>query len=205
MRDIGHSVDIIDDGVDGDAFLQTDSADVAIIDLNLPRMNGIEIIRAMRIRNDQTPVLILTARSDTRDRVAGLDAGADDYLTKPFQMEELLARVRALGRRKGILSHVIEEIGSLKFDRSARSIAGKNGQIDLPRRELGLFELLLDNRGRVASKSSLYGQLYGTGADIDPNALELLVSRLRRKLETTGVIIRTVRGLGYMLDTESGH
>jgi two-component system, OmpR family, response regulator len=162
-------------------------------------MNGIELTRALRARADATPVLMLTARGETRDRVTGLDAGADDYLVKPFAMAELVARVRALGRRGASLVPRVERLGQLEFDRGARTVSASGRPIELPRRELALFEVLLDNAGRVVSKERIGLTLYGTGSEIEPNAVELLVSRLRRKLAGTGVEIRTARGLGYLL------
>lgn len=200
LRDQGHAVNWLSDGLQGQEFLAAEGADIAIIDVNLPGMNGFDIVRAMRARGDTTPVLMLTARGETRDRVTGLDAGADDYLTKPFEMAELSARVRALGRRRAPLLPAKETIGALTFERASGRLEGPGGVINLPRRELTLFELLLDQCGRLASKDRIAEHLYGTGAEIDFNAIELLVSRLRRKLEGTGVTIRTARGLGYMLD-----
>jgi two-component system, OmpR family, response regulator len=200
LRDLGHAVDWIPNGLDGDSFLASNGADIAIIDLNLPGMNGIELMRALRARADATPVLMLTARGETADRVAGLDAGADDYLVKPFAMAELVARVRALGRRGAGLLPEVERLGRLEFDRGARRLTASGRPIELPRRELALFEALLDNAGRVVSKERIGERLYGTGSEIEPNAVELLVSRLRRKLAGSGVEIRTARGLGYMLD-----
>jgi two-component system OmpR family response regulator len=200
LRDLGHAVDWLADGIEGDAFLATQGGDLAIVDINLPGMSGVEMVRALRRRRDSMPVIMLTARSETADRVGGLDAGADDYLVKPFAMAELAARVRALARRRGQLALEVEEIGDLRFERTTRRLTGPDGLIDLPRRELALFELLLDCAGRVVPKDSIGEALYGTGSEIEPNAIELLVSRLRRKLGGSGVEIRTARGLGYMLD-----
>jgi two-component system, OmpR family, response regulator len=205
LRDLGHAVDCIPNGLEGASFLSAGhGADLAIIDLNLPGMNGIEIIRAMRARGDATPVLMLTARGETADRVAGLDAGADDYVVKPFVMAELVARLRALRRRSPGLAPQVERLGQLEFDRAARRLVAAGRPIELPRRELALFEVLLDNAGRVVPKDRIGERLYGTGSEIEPNAVELLVSRLRRKLAGCGVEIRTARGLGYMLDAGGG-
>lgn len=200
LRDAGHAVDWLDDGAAADTFLRTAGADLAILDVNLPGRSGLEIVRAMRARRDATPVLMLTARGETADRVRGLDAGADDYLTKPFAMDELLARIRALARRRGTLAATIETVGRLRYDRSGHVLSGDAGAIGLTRRECALFEALLDHMGRVVAKEALADTLYGTGAEVDANAVELLVSRLRRKLGGAGVEIRTARGLGYMLD-----
>ncbi|MEM7042352.1 MAG: response regulator transcription factor [Pseudomonadota bacterium] len=200
LEDVGHAVDRLADGATGDDFLASSGADLAIIDVNLPGMSGFDVVRALRRRSDPMPVLLLTARGDTADRVTGLDAGADDYLVKPFAMAELLARIRALSRRRGDLEPDVVTLGSLRFDRQARRLYGTFGDIRLPRREMALFEFLLDHLGRIVSKEAIVEALYGTGADIEANAVELLVSRLRRKLAPVDVSIRTARGLGYMLD-----
>ena len=189
LSDAGHSVDWLSDGESGNDFLSTSGADLAIVDINLPGMNGFDVVRAMRRRGDATPVLMLTARGETKDCVTGLDAGADDYLIKPFDMAELLARIRALARRRAELRPKEITVGSARFDTQARRLTGPDGTIPLMRREMSLFEFLLDHRGRIASKDAIAEALYGTGADVELNAVELLVSRLRRKLAATGVEI----------------
>ncbi len=201
LSDLGHSVDWLQDGPSGDDFLSTSGADLAIVDINLPGMNGFEIVRTMRRRGDSTPVLMLTARGETEDCVTGLDAGADDYLIKPFAMAELLARIRALGRRRAEIRPNEITVGETRFDAKARRLIGPGGEILLNRREMSLFEFLLNHRGRIASKDAIADALYGMGADVELNAIELLVSRLRRKLVNASVEIRTARGLGYMLDS----
>ena len=200
LTDMGHAVDHLDDGLDADVFLARHTADVAIIDINLPRLTGIEIIRRLRARGDTLPVLVLTARGKTSERVEGLDAGADDYLVKPFDMAELVARLRALARRRPQVAPQQEPVGQLLYDRVQRAVLSGGRNLDLPRRELALFELLLEHRGRLIDKDRISDALYGTGTAVEPNAIELLVSRLRRKLDGSGVTIRTARGLGYMLD-----
>lgn len=202
LKDQGHAVDHLEDGQDADAFLAHHSADVAVIDINLPRLSGIEIVRRLRGRGDTLPVLILTARGKTSERVAGLDAGADDYLVKPFDMDELVARLRALARRRPQVAPDRETVGQLVYDRAHRTVALAGKPIELPRRELALFELLLDHRGRLIEKDRIADALYGTGAPVEANAVELLISRLRRKIDGSGVTIRTARGLGYMLDAD---
>lgn len=200
LKDQGHAVDHLEDGLDGDAFLARHSADVVIIDINLPRLSGLEIIRRLRARGDTTPALILTAKGKTSERVEGLDAGADDYLVKPFDMAELIARLRALARRRPQVAPAKEPIGHLHYDRDQRALMHGEAKLDLPRRELALFELLLENRGRLIEKDRIADALYGTGTAVEGNAVELLVSRLRRKIDGLGITIRTARGLGYMLD-----
>ena len=203
LRDYGHAVDWLTSGEEAADFMRVHGADLAIIDVNLPDITGFSVVRALRARGDATPVLMLTARGATEDRVAGLDAGADDYLVKPFEMAELLARIRALDRRRPELRAAAERLGALTYDRAARRLDGADGPIDLHRRELALFECLLERKGRVVSKESLIERIYGMGAAVEANAVEIAVSRLRRKLTGSGVVIRTVRGLGYMLGQDA--
>lgn len=200
LKDLGHAVDHLEDGLEADAFLSQEEADVAIVDVNLPRLSGIEIVRRQRARGNGIPVLILTARGKTSERVEGLEVGADDYLVKPFDMAELVARLRALARRRPQVAPSQESVGRLVYDRVQRVLLSEGGNLDLPRRELALFELLLEHRGRLIEKERISDALYGSGTSVEPNAIELLVSRLRRKLDGSGVAIRTARGLGYMLD-----
>lgn len=200
LKDLGHAVDHLEDGLEADAFLSQEEADVAIVDVNLPRLSGIEIVRRQRARGNGIPVLILTARGKTSERVEGLEVGADDYLVKPFDMAELVARLRALARRRPQVAPSQETVGRLVYDRVQRVLVSEGRNLDLPRRELALFELLLEHRGRLIEKERISDALYGSGTSVEPNAIELLVSRLRRKLDGSGVAIRTARGLGYMLD-----
>lgn len=199
LGDAGHAVDHLADGTEAAEFLAREGADAVVLDINLPGQSGLDILRQMRARRDPTPVLLLTARSDTADRVAGLDAGADDYLVKPFAMEELLARLRALLRRRGAEISTTERIGPLTFDRTARALSLEGKPLDLPRKELAALECLLDRRGRLTPKSLLLDHLYGVGADVEESAIEVHISRLRKRLRAHGVEIRTARGLGYML------
>ncbi|MEM6985963.1 MAG: response regulator transcription factor [Pseudomonadota bacterium] len=200
LRDRGHAVDVMHNGADADAYLANEGADLVVLDINLPGASGLDVLRAMRARGDSAPVIVLTARSLTEDRVAGLDSGADDYLVKPFEMDELEARIRALSRRKNLEYAAVEEIGDLAFDRAARVLSAGGVALDLRRRELAVFECLIDNRGRIVPRNRLLDQVYGVGADVEENAIEPHVSRLRRRLQGHGVAIKTVRGLGYLLD-----
>lgn len=200
LRDRGHAVDVLHDGDDGDAFLAQDGADLVVLDINLPGRSGLEILQAMRQREDGTPVILLTARSEISDRVTGLDLGADDYLVKPFEMDELDARIRALSRRKNLDYGAKETIGGLEFDRTARQVTAEGATLDIPRRELSVLECLLERRGRIVSKSHLTESVYGVGADVDDTAIEPHVSRLRKRLAPFGVSIKTARGLGYVLE-----
>jgi two-component system OmpR family response regulator len=200
LEDQGHAVNWLADGHDADAFLQRENSDIIVMDVNLPGFSGFELVGRLRGRGDSTPVILLTARGEMTDRVAGLDVGADDYLVKPFDMSELMARIRALSRRRGQLQQDKDRIGQLTLDRAAGQLVGQAGTIALSRREMALFILLADMTGRIASKAYIAENLYGVGSEIEPNAIELLMSRLRRKVGNNGVTFRTVRGLGYVLE-----
>ncbi|MCI4666216.1 MAG: response regulator transcription factor [Neomegalonema sp.] len=203
LRDRGYAVDLLSDGLEAEEFLCESGADLAIMDVNLPGQSGFELLRNIRRCGATWPILMLTARGETADRIAGLDAGADDYLVKPFEMSELLARVRALGRRRGGQTALQEKVGPLKFDRAGRRLYSPDGPLELSRREISLFAALSERSGRIVSKNELADAVYGVGAEVEENAVELLVSRLRRKLRAVGVEIRTARGLGYLLDAEA--
>ena len=199
LRDAGHAVDLLHDGNQADVFLRANSSDVIILDINLPGMNGIDLLKLLRARNDQRPVILLTARSNTNERVAGLDAGADDYLVKPFEMAELLARVRALSRRRAREPIYTQRIGSVELNVTARQVTADGQPLNLPRRELALFEVLLNARGRSMTKASILDALYGTGEDVDEKVVEVYVSRLRKRLEPYNVGISMQRGIGYSI------
>lgn len=200
LRDLGHAVDVLHDGDEADAFLACEGADLVVLDINLPGKSGLDVLRNLRTRGKGTPVILLTARGETEDRVTGLDAGADDYLVKPFEMDELAARIRALTRRKALEYGAEEKIGSLVFDRSARRLSHQGEPLELPRRELAVFECLMDRRDRLVSKAQLTDHVYGIGADVEDSAVEPHISRLRKRLAAHGVLIKTARGLGYMLE-----
>ncbi|MCB1357596.1 MAG: response regulator transcription factor [Maritimibacter sp.] len=204
LRDRGHAVDVLHDGQDADRFLSREGADLVVLDINLPGLDGLGVLKALRARGDGTPVILLTARSETADRVDGLDSGADDYLVKPFEMDELEARIRALSRRKNLDYGVRDVIGGLEFDRSSRQVSASGAPLDIPRREVAVLECLLERRGRIVSKAQLTDHVYGVGAEVDDTAIEPHVSRLRRRLAEHGVAIKTARGLGYMLEATGG-
>ncbi|WP_298496151.1 response regulator transcription factor [uncultured Maritimibacter sp.] len=203
LRDRGHAVDLLHDGTQADEFLSQEGADLVVLDLNLPGMDGIDVLRALRRRGDGTPVILLTARSETAQRVAGLDAGADDYLTKPFEMDELEARLRAMARRKNLEFAERETLGALVFDRGARQLLKDDKPLDIPRKEISTLECLLERRGRIVSKAQLIAHVYGVGSDAEESAVEPHVSRLRKRLEPLGLRIKTARGLGYMLEIDT--
>ncbi len=203
LRERGHSVDVLHDGDAADTFLRQEGADLVVLDLNLPGRDGLEVLRALRRRGDGTPVILLTARSETAERVKGLDAGADDYLTKPFEIDELEARLRAMARRKDLQFTARDTLGPLVFDRTSRQLMQDDKPLKLPRKEVATLECLLERRGRIVSKAQLITHVYGTGTDQDESAIEPHVSRLRKRLEPFGVKIKTARGLGYMLEVTS--
>ena len=192
-------MDWASNGLDADAALLTVAYDLLILDLGLPRLSGMEVLKRLRARNSSLPVLILTALDGSGDRVKGLDLGADDYMAKPFDLAELEARVRALCRRSAGTAPTIQ-CGALVYDQVGR-VAQIDGQaLDLSAREIGLLEVLLTRMGRLVSKDQLVDKLCGWGEEVSHNAIEVYVHRLRKKLEAGGVKIATVRGLGYCLE-----
>ncbi|SHH30088.1 response regulator transcription factor [Marivita hallyeonensis] len=203
LQDAGHAVDMLDDGLQASDFLRDEPADLVILDINLPGMDGLDVLRGMRDRGDTRPVLLLTARSDTVDRVRGLDAGADDYLVKPFEMAELEARVRALSRRSPQPFRKELTFGRLTLDLDARQVLVDGAPLSLPRREVSLLEALITAEGRTVPKAQLLEHTYGTGSDIEEAAIEAHLSRLRKRLKPYGVRINVQRGLGYAIAPEA--
>ncbi|TAK74336.1 MAG: response regulator transcription factor [Gammaproteobacteria bacterium] len=195
----GYTVDWVKDGTLADQALKTEKFDLVVLDLGLPKLPGITVLQNMRERGDTTPVLILTARESIEDRVLGLDSGADDYLTKPFDLHELLARLRALQRRfAGARAAPILVHGEISLDPASHVVLYKNEPINLSRREFALLHVLLENAGRVLSREHLTQSLYGWGEEVDSNALEVHVHNLRKRFGQD--FIRTVRGIGYTIE-----
>ena len=197
LRDHDFVVDMASDGEVGLHYAREYDYAAAIVDLGLPKLGGIELIETLRRENIRTPVLILTARSHWQDKVAGLEAGADDYLAKPFALEELLARVKALMRRSaGYASSVIEH-GAFRLDLSRKELRVEGARVELTAYEYRLLEHLALNPSRVVSKAELTEHLYEQDFDRDSNVIEVFVARLRRKLGPSARFIHTVRGQGY--------
>lgn len=203
LQDLGHAVDILGDGDSAEGHLRHDRSDLVILDIHLPGRDGLSILKALRARGDDRPVLILTAQSETVDRVRGLDAGADDYLVKPFEMDELEARIRALARRGPRPIRRVLSLGAVALDCDARQVEAGGAPLAMPRREVSLLEVLLGAQGRTVSKTDLLDHLYGTGADVEEGTVEVHVSRLRKRLKPHGLEIRVQRGIGYSLSLVS--
>lgn len=195
---VGYTVDWTKNGLAADQALQNETFDLVILDLTLPKIDGISLLQKMRARGNTTPVLILTARESIEERVKGLDSGADDYLTKPFDLDEVCARLRALQRR--FASRALPQIihGNLTLDPASHLVTLNDENITLPRREFALLHILLENEGRVLSREHLTQSLYGWGEEVDSNALEVHIHNLRKKFGQE--FIRTIRGIGYMIE-----
>lgn len=200
LRDQGMAVDVAHDGLAAAARLDLNSYDVVVLDRDLPGIHGDTLCQMITERDDRAMVLMLTAAGSPGDRVSGLTLGADDYLAKPFDLAELEARVRALTRRGMAGSPTLLHHGALKYDQIGRSASLNGAPLDLSARELSLLEVFLQRAGRLVSKDQLVSHLCEWGEEVSPNAIEVYVHRLRKKLEPGGVRIVTVRGIGYSLE-----
>lgn len=201
LKKEGHSVDWVRDGARALDFARSESFDAVVLDLMLPERDGISVISELRKSGNDVPVLVVTARSEIDDRVGLLDMGADDYLVKPFDLRELEARLRALMRRPAGHTTSILSVGDIALDLAAHTVQVAGEPVELGRREFRLLEILLSRCGQVVSKDRLMQQLFSIDEDVAVNALELYVSRLRRKIERSTVAIATVRGIGYLART----
>jgi two-component system OmpR family response regulator len=200
LRASGAAVDHVASGSEADAALMANEFDLLILDLGLPRLHGFDVLRKLRGRGSNMPVLILTAADAVEERVKGLDYGADDYMAKPFSLQELEARVRALTRRgMGGTTSTIKH-GPLVYDQAGRVATIDGKMIELSARELGLLEVLLQRAGRLVSKDQLVERLCEWGEEVSNNAIEVYIHRLRKKIEKGPIRIATVRGLGYCLE-----
>ena len=210
LGDAGHRIDVATNVEDADHLWRVQPFDAVLLDLNLPASgsatsglaSGLAALRQARGRGDRTPVLVLTARDRTEERIAGLDAGADDYLGKPFDLAEVEARLRALVRRAQGTEDIVT-LGRLKLDRKARRFSDGTTPLDLPAREFEVLWELMSPPGRAVSKRTLSDKLSGFDEALGDNALEAFISRLRKKLAGSGAGIRTLRGIGYLLEAEA--
>jgi len=201
LRQRGFDVDWVQDGVAAELALRTEPFAAAVLDLGLPRLDGIDVLRRERARGSRTPVLVLTARDAIDARVRGLDSGADDYVVKPVDLDELAARLRALVRRSRGEPAAVLEIGPLRLDPASRSVVFRGQSVMLQAREFNLLQELMLNVGRVLSREQLAARLYAWGEEVESNAVEVHVHHLRRKLAPE--VIRTVRGVGYVLPRDA--
>lgn len=197
LRQRGFDIDWVRDGVAADLALSTHAFAAVVLDLGLPRLDGLKVLTKERARGSKVPVLVLTARDSVEDRVTGLDTGADDYVVKPVDLDELAARLRALVRRSGGEPAPVIEIGRLRVDPAARTVVYRGKAIELQAREFNLLLEFMLNAGRVLSREQLEERLYAWGEEVESNVLEVHIHHLRRKLAPE--LIRTVRGVGYVL------
>jgi two-component system OmpR family response regulator len=196
----GHAVDCVHDGLAAEALLLAEQFELVILDLNLPGLDGLSLLRRIRTRVPSSAVMILTARGLPEERVKGLDLGADDYLSKPFDVREFEARVRSLLRRQAGLKSSVVRLGGLELDLTSRQFMGDGAVLDLPPRERGLLELFFLRAGKVVAKEAIVQSLTSLDDLLSDNAIEQYVSRLRRRIAPFGLSLRTVRGLGYLLE-----
>ncbi|HSM98316.1 MAG TPA: response regulator transcription factor [Gallionella sp.] len=200
LKQSGYAVDWMKDGISADQALGTEPYAAVVLDLGLPRMSGLEVLRHLRSRNIATPVLILTAMDTVDDRIKGLDAGADDYLVKPFDMGELAARLRALVRRASGKAAPALEVAGVVLDAASHHVFYRKQPVELPAKEFAVLHALMLNAGRVLSRAQIEEQLYAWGEEVESNAVEVHIHHLRRKLFPE--LIATIRGVGYLIPAE---
>lgn len=198
LQQYKYTVDWIKNGEAAAQALRTEDFDLVILDWSLPRLSGLEVLKGARAKNIKTPIVILTARDSTEDRVTALDQGADDYITKPFELEELCARIRALLRRAGGRAKPLLIVDDIKLDPAARTVHFHDQLVELSRREFNLLQMLMENAGKVLSREKLSQSLYGWRDNVDSNALEVHIHNLRKKFGTK--FISTIRGIGYVIE-----
>jgi DNA-binding response OmpR family regulator len=190
-------VNAVSKGKDALHVIDSDKPDIIILDVGLPDMDGFQVLKQLRLKDADLPVLLLTARDSVNDKVEGLDLGADDYLTKPFDMQELLARLRMLGRRSGTSSSSVTTIGSVSLDSASHNASCEGKVIELPRREYMLLQALMENAGRVQTRDNLETKLYSWGEEVSSNSIQVHIHNLRKKLVPD--FITTIRGIGYIV------
>ncbi|MBL6985652.1 MAG: response regulator [Methylobacter sp.] len=196
----GYAVDWLTNGKLANEALKLNSYELIVLDLNLPDMEGLDILKALRTRKDETPVMVLTAKDTVPDRVLGLDSGADDFVIKPFELDEVCARLRALARRNEGRSVPNIEYKGIILDPASHQVTWNNEKIDLSQKEFEILSFLMSNIGKVISRARLEESLYSWDSDVESNTVEVHIHHLRKKLEPS--IIRTVRGVGYIIDED---
>lgn len=203
LRQSGYAVDWVREGGEADTALLGERFALVLLDLGLPQRDGVEVLRAIRARNDNTPVIVITARDSLADRVIGLDAGADDYIVKPFELDELLARMRAVVRRHAGRGQSAIAVGSVTLDPSTREVTRNGANLALSAREYAVLEALMIRPGAILSRAQLEDRLYGWGEELESNAISVYIHQLRRKLGDG--FIHTVRGVGYYVGAPKEH
>ncbi|TAN71056.1 MAG: response regulator [Methylobacter sp.] len=196
----GYAVDWLTNGKLADEALKVNSYELIVLDLNLPDMEGLDILKALRARKDETPVMVLTAKDTVPDRVLGLDSGADDFVIKPFELDEVCARLRALARRNEGRSVPNIEYKGIVLDPASHQVTWNDEKVDLSQKEFEILSFLMGNIGRVISRARLEESLYSWDSDVESNTVEVHIHHLRKKLDPS--IIRTVRGVGYIIDED---
>ncbi|MBZ4202512.1 MAG: response regulator [Methylovulum sp.] len=196
----GYAVDWLTSGKLADEALKLNSYELIVLDLNLPDMDGMTVLKTLRARKDETPVMVLTAKDTLPDRVLGLDSGADDFVIKPFELDEVCARLRALSRRKDGRSVPTIDYKDISLDPAAHQVTCKGEKVELSQKEFEILNFLMNNIGRVISRARLEESLYSWHSDVESNTVEVHIHHLRKKLDTG--LIRTVRGVGYIIDNE---
>jgi DNA-binding response OmpR family regulator len=206
VDELGHSATLAFEGREGLEAAQNNEFDVLVLDVMLPGLDGISMVRQLRQKRIGTPILLLTARDTPDDVITGLDAGADDYLTKPFSFQVLLARLRALARRRQVDPQILLRIGDLSMDPAAREVKRSGTLVSLSRTEFVILELLMRNAGRVISRTRLIDAVWGHDRDVQSNTLDVFIRQLRAKIEPAGSskLLHTIRGIGYTLREEEG-
>ena len=206
MEEQGHSVGVAYDGIEGLEAARRGPFDVLVLDVMLPVLDGFGVVRRLRAERDTTPILLLTARDTAEDIIAGLDAGADDYLTKPFSFKILLARLRALSRRKTVEPRIQLQVADLVLDPATRTVARGGSNISLSRTEFGLLETLMRNAGRVITRTHVINSVWGFERDVESNTLDVFMRQLRAKVDPPGSVklIYTIRGVGFTMREEEG-